>query len=99
MVLIYYISCKTIMDAKPLRIRLDEVYGAIKIFYGTRYLALFGPWSNNAVSNRINSLTIGKTLTFHDFIILIKSVVSKNKNNCCLNIFLKKGLYNDRSNT
>ena len=87
------------MDAKPLRIRFDEVYGVIKISYGTRYLALFGPWSNNAVFNRINSLPMGKALTFHDFIILIKSVVSKNKNNCYLNIFFKKGLYDERSNT
>ena len=31
-------------------------------------------------------------LTFHDVIILIKSVVSKNKNKCYYNIFLEKGL-------
>ena len=33
------------MDAKPLRIRFDEVYGVIKIYDGTRYLELFGYWS------------------------------------------------------
>ena len=32
-------------------------------------------------------------LTFHDVIILIKSVVSKNKNKCYYNMFLEKGLY------
>ena len=31
-------------------------------------------------------------LTFHDVIILIKSVVSKNKIKCYYNIFLEKGL-------
>ena len=31
-------------------------------------------------------------LTFHDVIILIKSVVSKNKSKCYYNIFLEKGL-------
>ena len=32
-------------------------------------------------------------LTFHDVIILIKSVVSKNKSKCYYNMFLEKGLY------
>ena len=37
-------------------------------------------------------------LTFHNVIILIKSVVSKNKNDYYYNIFLEKGLYKE-SNT
>ena len=40
-----------------------------------------------------NSLTIEKILTFHNVIILVKSVVSKNKNNYYYNIFLEKGFY------
>ena len=40
-----------------------------------------------------NSLPIEKILTFDNVIILIKSVVNKNKNNYYYNIFLEKGLY------
>ena len=42
-----------------------------------------------------NSLPIEKILTFHNVIILIKSVVNKNKNKYYYNIFLEKGLYKD----
>ena len=46
-----------------------------------------------------NSLTSEKILTFHNVIILIKSVVDKNKNNYYYNIVLEKGLNKDKSNT
>ena len=46
-----------------------------------------------------NSLPIEKTLTFHNVIIFIKSVVNENKNNYFSNIFLEKGFYKDKSNT
>ena len=42
-----------------------------------------------------DSLLIEKILTFQ----IIKSVVNKNKNEYCYNIFLEKGLYKDKSNT
>ena len=45
-----------------------------------------------------NYLPNEKILTFH-VIILIKSVVNENKNNCYYNIFLEKGSYKDKSNT
>ena len=41
-----------------------------------------------------NSLPIEKILVFHNVIILIKSVINKNKSNYYYNIFLEKGLYN-----
>ena len=41
-ILIYDISYKTFMGAKPLRIRFDEIDGFIKIYDGIRYLVLFG---------------------------------------------------------
>ena len=44
-----------------------------------------------------DSLPIEKRLTFHNVIILIKSVVNKNKNEYYYNIFLEKGLYKDKS--
>ena len=46
-----------------------------------------------------DSLPIEKILTFHNVIILIKSVVNKNKKEYYYDIFLEKGLYKDKSNT
>ena len=46
-----------------------------------------------------NSLHIEKIFTFYNVIIVIKSVVNKNKNNYYYNIFLEKDLYKDKSNT
>ena len=46
-----------------------------------------------------NSLPVERILTFHDVIILIKSVVNNHKNNYYYNIFLEKSLYKDKSNT
>ena len=43
-----------------------------------------------------NSLPIVKKFTFHDVIILIKSVVDKNENNYYCNIFLGKGFYENK---
>ena len=43
-----------------------------------------------------NSLPTKKILIFHNVIILIKSVVNKNKNKCYCNIFLEKGSYKDK---
>ena len=45
-----------------------------------------------------NSLPIEKILTFHNVIILIKSIVNKNKNEYYYNVFLQKGSYKDKSN-
>ena len=45
-----------------------------------------------------NYLPIQKILTFHNVILLIKSVINKNKNKYYYNIFLEKGLYKDKSN-
>ena len=46
-----------------------------------------------------NSLPIEKILTFHNIIILVKSVFNKNKNEFYYNIFLEKGSYKDKSST
>ena len=40
-----------------------------------------------------NSLPIEKALTLHNVIILIKSVLNKEKNHCCYKIFLEKCSY------
>ena len=55
------ISYKTFMCAKPLRIRLDEVDGIIKIYNGTRYLKLFGSRIYNTIYDMINYLICQKS--------------------------------------
>ena len=52
----YKISYKTLIGAKPLRIRFDKVDGFIKDYNGTRYLVLFGPEKYDAIYNRIRYL-------------------------------------------
>ena len=47
--MIYDISYKPFMGAKPLLIRFDEIDGFIKIYHGTRYLVLFGPERYDAI--------------------------------------------------
>ena len=46
-----------------------------------------------------NSLPIEKILTFHNFIIFIKSAGSSNKYEYYYNITLEKGSHKDESNT
>ena len=46
-----------------------------------------------------NSLSTEKIMTFHNVIILIKSVVNKNSNNYYYKILLEKVSYKDKSNT
>ena len=43
-----------------------------------------------------NSLSIKKISTFHNFIILIKSVGHNNENKYCHNIFLEKSFHKDK---
>ena len=42
-ILIYNISYKTLIGAKPLHIRFGKVDGFIRVYDGTRYLVLFCP--------------------------------------------------------
>ena len=45
------ISYKTLICAKPLRIRFDKVDGFIRVSDGTRYIVLFGPEKYNSIYN------------------------------------------------
>ena len=87
------------MGSKPLRIKFNKIDGFIKIYNGIRYLILFGYWWYDKIFDNIkylasekrsidsyNSLPIEKTLTFHNVIILIMSVVNKDINDCYYNI-------------
>ena len=55
-ILVYDISYKTVMGARPLRIMFDSVDGFNKIYNGIRYLVLFGHEKYNAIYDRINYL-------------------------------------------
>ena len=106
-ILVYLISYKTLIDAKPLRIRFDKIDGFIRVYDGIRYLVLLGSEKYNFIYNRIryligmkseityamphnyakikvdlyDSLSLEKTIIFHNAIILVKSVFYKDRNN------------------
>ena len=56
-ILVYDISCKTLIGTNPLHIRFDKVDGFIRVYNGTRYLVLFGPGRYGAIFDRIKYLT------------------------------------------
>ena len=53
-ILIYIILYKTLIGAKPLRIRFHKIEGFIKIYDRTRYLVLLCPEKYDAIYNRIS---------------------------------------------
>ena len=55
-VLIYDISYKILIGAKPLRIRFNEINGFIKVYDGIRHKVLFGPRWYDAIYNMIRYL-------------------------------------------
>ena len=54
--MLHDISYKTLIDPKPMRIRLDKIGGFIRIYDGTRNLTLFGSQKYDAVYDRIRYL-------------------------------------------
>ena len=108
------ISYKSFMGAKPLHIWLGDGSWYLVLFgpryydvtYNRiRYLIsekrdITGCINHNFARTRIdsyNSLPIENAVTFHNVIILIKSV-NKNENSYFFNIFIEKGLYEDKPN-
>ena len=89
------------MDLSKFIIKLDIYY--YKICDRVKYLlsetsGITSSIEHNFAIIRIdsyNSLLIEKRLTFHNFIILIKSVFNMNKN-YYYSIFLEKGSYKDK---
>ena len=55
-ILVYSISHKTLIGAKPFHSRFDKIYGFIRVCDGTRYLVLFGPEKYNVIFDRIRFL-------------------------------------------
>ena len=64
---IYSISCKTLIGGKPLCIRLGKIDGFIRIYYGARYLILFGSKKYDAILNRIRYLVSPKSSMIYIF--------------------------------
>ena len=52
-ILIYNISYKTLIGAKPLRIRFDKIDGFIRIYDGNKHLVLLGLEKYDSIYNRI----------------------------------------------
>ena len=55
-ILIYNSSYNTLIGAKPLSIRFNEINEFIRVYNGTRYLVLFGPEKYDPTYNRIRHL-------------------------------------------
>ena len=66
--MIYDVSYKTLIGAKPLHIRFDKIDEFIRIYDGTRYLVLFDPEKYDAVYNRIRYLTSPKSSITYFFL-------------------------------
>ena len=79
----------------------DKIYNKIKYLISKKYCVTgsthhnFGKIRNDSY----NSLPIEKIFTFHNVIILIKSVVNKNKNEYYYKMLVEKGSYKDKSGT
>ena len=52
-ILIYDISYKTLIGAKPLYVRFGNVNGYIRVYDGTKYLVLFAVEKPGLICNRI----------------------------------------------
>ena len=55
-ILVYNISYKSLVSAKPLRIIFDKIDGFIRVYDGTRSLVLFGSEKCDYIYNRIRYL-------------------------------------------
>ena len=71
-ILVYGISYKTLIGAKPLRIRFDKMDGFIKVYDGTRYLVLFGTEKYGTIYNRMRYLISQKGVLHMFFLIIMQ---------------------------
>ena len=61
-ILVYNISYKTLIGAKPLCIRFNKIDGFVRVYDGTRYLVLFGVEKYDFIYNKIRYL-IGEKIS------------------------------------
>ena len=67
-VLVYNISCKTLIGAKPLYVSLDKVNEFIITYDGTRYFVLFEPEKYDVILNRIRYLIeVKSSITYEKY--------------------------------
>ena len=59
--MIYNISYKTSIGAKPMCVRFDKVHRFIRVYDGTRYLVLFGSEKHDFTYNRIRYIIVVKS--------------------------------------
>ena len=71
-ILIHEIWYKSLIAAKPLRLRFDKVDGFIRVYDGTRFLVLFSPEKCNAIFNKIKYITSQKSGITYVFFITIQ---------------------------
>ena len=63
--MIHDFSCKTLIGPKPLQIRFHKIDWVITIYYGPRYLTLFGLENYDAVYIRIRHLiSLKRSITY-----------------------------------
>ena len=72
--MIYDISYKSLISAKPLRIGFDKIDGFIRVYGRTRYLVLFDFEEYEAIYNKIRYLV--SQVALHVFFLII---IQKNK--------------------
>ena len=91
--------CKTYNGTRDFLLRDPEKYDAIcsRIRYLIRLKSSitnnFSDYYGKIKVDSYDSLPVGKTLTFHNIIMIIQSVLNKDKNGYYYNIFLGKCLY------
>ena len=65
--LVYNVSYKTLLDAKPLWIIFDKIDGFIRVYDGTRFVVLFGSEKYDFIYNRIRYLKgVKSVITYVD---------------------------------
>ena len=65
--LVYNVSYKTLLDAKPLWIIFDKIDGFIRVYDGTRFVVLFGSEKYDFICNRIRYLKgVKSVITYVD---------------------------------
>ena len=115
----YQVSCKSLINSKPLYISFDKIDEFIRVYGETRYFVLYRSEIYDFIYSKIryfisvksrityaifhnyaktkvdseDSLTLEKTMTFHNIIKLTKSVFNKDKIHYCCNMFLEKASY------
>ena len=72
-ILVYNIPNKTLIDAKPLRVRFDKIDGFITVYDGTRYFILFGSKNMISFTTELDVISVKTGITY------IISIIMQNQ--------------------